>query len=102
MIHNAGGVAVLAHPGLLPDPTAMVERLVPAGLDGVEVVHPKNPENLRLNLRALAQQHNLVMTGGSDFHGLQREGDVLASVTPPEGAVEALRERRKRYAKAGA
>jgi hypothetical protein len=94
LIHNAAGVAVLAHPGLLPDYAAMVKRLVPVGLDGIEVVHPANSENVRLNLRALAQQYNMIMTGGTDFHGPDiKEGVPLGSVTPPEGCVAALQAR---------
>jgi predicted metal-dependent phosphoesterase TrpH len=94
LIHSAAGVAVLAHPALLPDYAAILQRLILVGLDGVEVVHPANPENLRLNLRALAQQHTLIMTGGTDFHGLDvKEGVLLGSVTPPQGCVSALQAR---------
>jgi 3',5'-nucleoside bisphosphate phosphatase len=94
LIHSAAGVAVLAHPGLLADYTTILDRLVAVGLDGVEVVHPANSENVRLNLRALAQQHDLIMTGGTDFHGLDvKEGVLLGSVTPPPGCVAALQAR---------
>jgi predicted metal-dependent phosphoesterase TrpH len=101
LIHGAAGVAVLAHPGLLPDYETMVRRLVPAGLDGVEVVHPSNSENVRLNLRGLAQTFGLIMTGGSDFHGPSiKEGVMMGAVTPPEGCVAALQARaRERLAK---
>ncbi|NWG17668.1 MAG: PHP domain-containing protein [Chloroflexi bacterium] len=95
LIHRAGGAAVLAHPAVLPDYAAMVERLVTAGLDGVEVVHPLNSEIVRDNLRGLAARFGLVMTGGSDFHG--SESEPLGSVTPPSGCVPALRERAARY-----
>jgi predicted metal-dependent phosphoesterase TrpH len=95
LIHSAGGVAVLAHPALVDGYAALVERLVPAGLDGVEVAHPQNPNPVRANLRALARKYDLVMTGGSDFH--RPEADSLGSVTPPPGCVPALRERMERY-----
>lgn len=99
MTHMAKGVSVLAHPGLLRDPVSMVKRLVPAGLDGVEVAHPSNSESVRLALRALAKEYNLIMTGGSDFHGAAVKADVhIGMETPPEGCVELLRERAKRYA----
>jgi predicted metal-dependent phosphoesterase TrpH len=94
LIHSAGGVAVLAHPGLVTDYEAIVERLVPAGLDGVEVVHPDNPEAVQSRLRELAQQYRLIITGGSDFHDLtwiEETGEaMIGSVTPPEGCVDAL------------
>jgi len=96
LIHRAGGAAVLAHPALVPDYAALIERLVRAGLDGVEVAHPKNPNPVRANLRALAKKHDLVITGGSDFH--RPEADLLGSVTPPAGCVEALQARAAIYA----
>lgn len=99
MIHAAKGVAVLAHPGLLPDHAAMVRRLIPHGLDGVEVNHPSNSEEVRLSLRALAREYMLITTGGSDFHGLAIKPDVhIGMETPPEGCVQALRKRAEKYA----
>lgn len=97
LIHAAGGVAVLAHPGLLAHPVNMVERLVPAGLDGIEVWHPKNYENTRLNARAQADRHDLIMTGGSDFHGADLSTVSMGSEAPPAGAVAALEARAARY-----
>lgn len=94
LIHSAGGVAVLAHPSLIPDYRLMIERLAPAGLDGVEVLHPKNDTIVRQNLRALARHHDLIMTGGSDFH---RRFDAIGSLNPPPTCVRDLRERAKRY-----
>ncbi len=101
MIHAAKGAAVLAHPGLLPDHTSMVKRLVPYGLDGVEVSHPSNSENTRLSLRGLAREFNLIMTGGSDFHGEAIKPNVqIGMETPPDGCVDLLRARAGKYAKA--
>lgn len=94
LIHKAGGAAVLAHPALIPDYSQMIERLVPCGLDGVEVLHPKNIAVVRQNLRALAYRHDLIMTGGSDFH---RRLDSIGSLNPPPTCVRDLRERAKRY-----
>jgi 3',5'-nucleoside bisphosphate phosphatase len=94
LIHRAGGVAVMAHPGLVEDYRAMVERLVPAGLDGVEIMHPKNSQVVRQNLQALAQKYNLIVTGGSDFH---RKEDPIGSETPPPTVLLDLRERAARY-----
>jgi predicted metal-dependent phosphoesterase TrpH len=101
-IHEAGGVAVLAHPGLLPDYLTMIERLAAAGLDGVEVCHPSNDQTVRLNVRGAARRFNLIQTGGSDFHGALVKSDItLGMESPPEGAVAALRERAQCYAKPG-
>lgn len=99
LIHSAGGVAVLAHPGLLRDYRAMILRLIAVGLDGVEVNHPSNSEAVRLDLRGIAIASNLIMTGGSDFHGPQIKPDTqLGMVAPPDGAVDALKLAAKRYA----
>jgi len=97
LIHSAGGAAVLAHPGLLADPVAVVERLVPAGLDGIEVHHPKNHENTRLNARAQAERHGLIVTGGSDFHGELLSPALIGSERPPYAAVAALEARAAQY-----
>ncbi len=92
LIHAAGGVAVMAHPGLVPDYLSMLERLAAGGLDGVEFIHPRNPTTVRENLRAVALKHHLIMTGGSDFH---RPGDPIGAYTAPPDALLALRERRR-------
>jgi 3',5'-nucleoside bisphosphate phosphatase len=98
LIHSAGGVAVMAHPGLVEDYRSMVERLVPVGLDGVEVAHPDNNVTVRENLRGLAVQHGLIITGGSDFHGaLINAATVPGMTNPPPECVAQLAERAKRY-----
>lgn len=99
LIHSAGGAAVLAHPGLLPDYRSLLLRLVPVGLDGVEVNHPSNDQAVRLDLRGIATANHLIMTGGSDFHGPKVKPDTtLGMVSPPDGAVEALKRASARHA----
>jgi len=98
LIHRAGGVAVLAHPGKLKDHVGMVERLIGAGLDGVEVYHPANTENHRLDLRGLAKRFDLIETGGSDFHGISDDGTYsLGSINAPDDAWLLIRQRAARY-----
>ncbi len=83
-IHVAGGVAVWAHP-----PMAMLggalEEFVDAGLDGIECFRPRvNPTDLD-RLLTTARRHDLMVTGGSDWHGhwhgelgsFHVDGDVL-------------------------
>lgn len=98
LIHAAGGAAVLAHPVYVRDFPALVERLVPAGLDGIEACYPDHTPEIEACARELAQRFGLIMTGGSDFHGLNMVGKAMlgTSLAPP-GAVEALRERSLRY-----
>jgi 3',5'-nucleoside bisphosphate phosphatase len=100
VIHGAGGVAILAHPGHYEDYRMVVADLVPIGLDGLEVYYPDHMPDIVRDLEVLARQYNLAMTVGSDFH--RREGDGSArigSVRAPAKAdiVGALRERAKRY-----
>jgi predicted metal-dependent phosphoesterase TrpH len=69
-IAAAGGVPVLAHPGRLKD-RAIIDELVGHGLRGLEVFYPlHSPEDTR-EFRATAKRHNLVMTGGMDFHDIR-------------------------------
>jgi predicted metal-dependent phosphoesterase TrpH len=91
-IHDAGGVAVLAHPGIGRTLSA-VERYAAHGLDGLEVWHPKHGTAMRESCLALAQRLGLVPAGGSDYHG-PRVGDSRVGQEPvPLEVLERLRER---------
>ena len=89
-IHDAGGIAVLAHPGFY-DNFDLLPELIKKGLDGVEVWHPKNTPEQRAELMAIAKKHKLLMTGGSDFHGMYGAKPVtLACESTPEENLNAL------------
>jgi predicted metal-dependent phosphoesterase TrpH len=68
MIHAAGGLAVLAHPGS-GGTRERIEALRALGLDGIEVKHPSHSSSDTARLRGLCEQFGLVMSGGSDWHG---------------------------------
>jgi 3',5'-nucleoside bisphosphate phosphatase len=68
MIHAAGGLAVLAHPGS-GGTRERIEALRALGLDGIEVKHPSHSSSDTTRLRGLCEQFGLVMSGGSDWHG---------------------------------
>ena len=73
LIAEAGGVSVFAHPraamrGLVVSDSAMAD-FIAAGLDGLEVDHRDNPPNEREIMRRLAHDHDLIVTGSSDYHG---------------------------------
>ena len=81
-VHRAGGVAVLAHPAIVrPEGKQMtalhLRNLVDAGLDGIEVYHRRLDEAARAHFLGLAQQFDLLVTGGSDMHGWYRGLDEL-------------------------
>ncbi len=82
IIHQSGGKAVLAHPGVLSPDHEVVLRLsvelVEAGIDGIEVWYPSHGRQLRRTLLEFAQNHGLLATGGSDFHGAVRSNRPMA------------------------
>ncbi|MHB1299128.1 MAG: PHP domain-containing protein, partial [Gemmatimonadaceae bacterium] len=88
IIHRAGGIAVLAHPGS-DGRRERIEPLVAAGMDGVEVRHPShNGEDIK-RLTALAEFFGLVPSGGSDWHGAMQGGRVLGAMQVPMAWLEA-------------
>jgi predicted metal-dependent phosphoesterase TrpH len=82
LIHEAGGVAVLAHPGR-DGIRARLEPMRAAGLDGVEVRHPSHSAEDEARLGALADALDLVPSGGSDWHGAMDGPRVLGAVNVP-------------------
>jgi predicted metal-dependent phosphoesterase TrpH len=100
IVHQAGGVAVLAHPVRYDDPKLLIDTLVPMGLDGVEVYYPDHSRPLIRDMRMIARQHNLLMTVGSDFHRRSPDGSArIGSVHSPAdlNIVHKLRERSASY-----
>jgi len=95
LIHDAGGLAVLAHPGLyVGDLAALLDEMIPAGLDGIEAFYPLHTPEQTTQYVKIARQHRLLMTGGSDFHGPRGDAELtLGAVNVPGEAVAALMER---------
>ncbi len=83
MIHRAGGVAFMAHPGRAGT-RARLEALAAQGLDGVEVLHPSHGAEDIARLRTLAEHLDLLPTGGSDWHGASDGPRTLGSMRVPE------------------
>jgi 3',5'-nucleoside bisphosphate phosphatase len=74
LIRTAGGVPVLAHPYLVKCDLSkglpvLLETLCDMGLMGVEAYYPKHPSGFVTELLALAKKYQLLVTGGTDFHG---------------------------------
>jgi len=71
-VKAAGGATIIAHPGQMYSEQEL-EELVEAGVDGIEVVHPSHNYEMQKKMEAFADKHNLLSTGGSDFHGQSQD-----------------------------
>jgi predicted metal-dependent phosphoesterase TrpH len=91
-INLAYGVAVLAHPLFTPGYQQVLPTLRSEGLAGLEAYYGEYDQSTRQRIAAVARQHGLIATGGSDYHGDRyKEGRALGSVVVPPSAVDALR-----------
>lgn len=80
IIHTAGGLAFLAHPGLLAD-VSLAPAVAKLGLDGIEIYHPQHRRQQVQHFLTLATELKLLVSGGSDFHG--GPGERLAAASIP-------------------
>ena len=94
-VKGAGGVVVIAHAGdprrnrtLLTD--RQIESLITEGLDGLEVWHRGNPPEQRERLLAIANRHDLLVTGGSDWHGKGKPNALGENLTDDETVQEII------------
>lgn len=74
LIHQAGGLAFLAHPGNIKEET--LNSIIGSGIDGIEVIHPSHNHQQQKFYRTIAAEHHLLESGGSDFHG-DKKGDEV-------------------------
>ena len=89
-IHEAGGIAILAHPGKYSSYSVM-EKLIEAGLDGIEVWTPEHSDEQTEYLAAFAKKDKLLALGGSDFHGRFNTHRVtLGSYSTPDKQLSEL------------
>jgi predicted metal-dependent phosphoesterase TrpH len=92
LIHQAGGVAVLAHPGLNRT-DEVIPGMVEAGLDGLECFHTKHSTATTERYLELADRFHLLVTGGSDCHGLNKGTPLIGTVKVPYQHLEKLKAR---------
>lgn len=92
LIHSAGGLAVMAHPVAYHN-MELLEELTDSGeLDGVEVWHHTHSAHNVEMLQGFAADHDLLMTGGTDFHGMYtRNPRPLGSVGAPDNTVQIMK-----------
>ncbi len=89
LIVGAGGIAVIAHPGV-SGTEDLVSDLVPLGLRGVEAHHVDHSAEQRSQLVILAQRLGLLMTGGTDYHSPQAPHPDLGEVSIPQAHLRAF------------
>jgi predicted metal-dependent phosphoesterase TrpH len=90
LIIKARGVAVLAHPFTINEPEAMITELKAAGLAGIETYYDNYTAEDISRLVAIAQKHNLIATGGSDYHGIDSSETAIGDIDLPLASVEKL------------
>jgi 3',5'-nucleoside bisphosphate phosphatase len=100
LVHTAGGVTVVAHPGRLPAITRdrVLAACLEAGADGLEAWHPQHDLDEQRRWAGQAERRGLLVTGGSDYHGSHKPGIALGrgvggNVAVPADALAELRAR---------
>lgn len=94
LIHQAGGLAVMAHPGLNHNDD-IIPDLVAVGLDGIECFHTKHSTSMSEHYLEIAEKHDLLVTGGSDCHGYSKGRPLIGTVRLPYDHIERLHAARK-------
>ena len=85
IIHNQGGAAVLAHPGAnMKQNRPLTETLIALGLDGIEAYCSYHDDDTAAFYRRIADEHGLMATIGSDYHGRAKPHIALGTYGHPE------------------
>ncbi|MFC1931440.1 PHP domain-containing protein, partial [Chloroflexota bacterium] len=91
LVLRANGLPVLAHPFTVGDPETLIIELKAAGLVGIEAYYGGYTADEINCLLGLADKYNLIVTGGSDYHGLDDSSETLmGGVNVPESSAEQL------------
>lgn len=94
-IHEAGGIASMAHPGVTKR-DELIGPLVDSGMDAIEVYHSDHTPEDHNHYQVIAHRYGVLVTGGSDFHGEDTRRNAIGVVTLPAAAFDALREAHER------
>jgi predicted metal-dependent phosphoesterase TrpH len=82
-IRMARGLAFMAHPGMFLENSEELHALMREGFDGIEIYHPKHSADTVRRLKAIADKHGLLTSGGSDFHGFATRDLPLGALDIP-------------------
>jgi predicted metal-dependent phosphoesterase TrpH len=92
LILDAGGLPVLAHPGIM-SVDERIPQFIRDGLAGIEVYHPEHSSAVRKHYLKYCQKYNLAYTGGSDFHSLTQIKNEIGLPRVPVIVMDRLREK---------
>ena len=92
VMKKAGGVLSLAHPGPLYS-SEEIDEMLKLGVDGLECIHPSHPYPVQKKFTKMANDRNLIISGGSDFHRPSNSGyePYFGIVTLGEQYVESIK-----------
>ncbi|MCK4905735.1 PHP domain-containing protein [bacterium] len=91
LIKEVGGIPIIAHPHLLKN-DSIIAQLIEEGIEGIEIYFADNGTNPQSKYTEIAKKHNLLISGGSDCHGLTKGKILLGKVKVPYQVIEAMRE----------
>lgn len=89
-IHDAGGLAFVAHPGLGKAVRKLLPELLTLPFDGIEAYHVSHNPGRVEEFQGLAQSQGLLISGGSDCHGTVKGKALLGSVQTPRAVYDAI------------
>lgn len=103
VLREVGATSILAHPFMLGPSTALVESVISdlkdMGIDGMEVFYTEHDEPATALFARLAEKYDLLVSGGSDYHGSVKPGTRLAvgkgNLNVPYSLLEAMKEERR-------
>lgn len=91
LIREIKGIPVLAHPHIIKDQN-LIKEFIKDGIMGLEAFYPEYSESQTRQYQQMAEHHNILITGGSDFHGTARQESCLGKVKLGYEYVEKLKE----------
>jgi len=95
LILDIGGIPVFAHP-YLSKRDDLIADFVKAGLKGIEVYHSAHNAQAEQHYRKIAQKYHLLITGGSDCHGKNKDKILMGTVNVPATLLENLKKEKEK------
>ncbi len=91
IIKKINGIAVVAHPHSM-NKDELIIKLIKYGIGGIEVYHPDHTRAVTLSYLEMAKKYNLLVTGGSDYHGFGKKKAQFGGIKVSYELVERLKQ----------